>query len=98
MMNPYCSICTDTPLEENKETGEFKCPSCQAVYHKESEIMKYQDQVSFSHDDEFPEQAGVSTDAVPLLAGDDDSDPSLLSQLYKDPKTKPNEGHAEKWD
>jgi len=94
--SPFCSIC-DTKLEADGDS--FKCPKCNAVYHPHAEIMKHQEDVHFSHEDEQIELSGVSTETSSLAAADDETDGSIVDELYKKPRHKPNDGSgAASWD
>ena len=94
---PFCSICNTKLEQDNKE--DWKCPSCKAVYHS-FEQMKYEDEFTSSHEDEFPELGGHNIGgASPLESGDEETDGSIIDQLYKDPRKKPNQGEgANTWE
>ena len=97
-MTLLCSIC-NSPLSEIEDGFLCSNPSCQTKYHK-NEIIKQEEDFSSSHEDEFPELGGDNISGAPLLDTlSDEQDPSLIEQLYKNGKTKPNEGSgAERWD
>jgi hypothetical protein len=99
-MNPLCSLCK-VELETDEEDKEkMVCPSCTAVYMPAKEMMEYSDDESVGsiHDDEMPELTGAGG-ALGIELATDETDPSMIDMLYKDPKNKPSQGTGtESWD
>ena len=92
----YCPVC-NVKLQHDDEAQLYRCPSCSKTYDPNREIMSYEDDFTSSHEDEFPEIGGVSTQAAGLIAANDEEDPSLIDQLHK--KDRINRGgNVEKWD
>ena len=84
---------------KDEEERVFECTNCHAVYHEQREIMRYEDEIHVAAEEEQPELSGVSTAGSGLMPADDETDPSLIDQLYKSARHKPNEGEgAESWD
>ena len=93
---PYCSVC-NTKLQHDDEAQLYRCPSCKKTYDPSREIMSFEDDFTSSHEDEFPQIGGVSTQAGGLVAADDELDPSLIDQLHK--KDRINRGtNVDQWD
>jgi hypothetical protein len=95
--NPICSICKKE-TESTEMDGEFACPVCARIYVPGFELVEYPDEVVPVGSEDQPELAGLGGAGSPLMAADDEIDPSITDMLYKG-KHKPNEGeYAEKWD
>jgi hypothetical protein len=98
MTNPTCSLCK-IQTETAETDGEYVCPDCGRIYVPGYEIVEYPDELEPIGAEEQPELAGLGGASSPLVAADDEIDGSIIDQLYKNPKSKPNEGtNAESWD
>jgi hypothetical protein len=98
MTNPICSICKKQ-TEAAEMDGEFACPDCGRIYVPGFELVEYPDEVVPVGSEDQPEIAGLGGAGSPLVAADDDLDGSIVDQLYKNAKSKPNDGTtAERWD
>jgi hypothetical protein len=97
MTNPICSACK-VKLMQTDTQNEFVCPKCGRSYMPDFEIVEYPDEVVPVGSEDMPELLGIGGGAG-IMAATDEQDGSLTDQLYKSPKTKPNQGEgAERWD
>jgi tRNA(Ile2) C34 agmatinyltransferase TiaS len=96
--NPICSVCK-RQTETAETQGEFVCPDCGRIYVPGYEIVEYPDELEPIGSEDQPELAGLGGASSPLVAADDEIDPSMTDMLYKSAKHKPNQGElAESWD
>ncbi len=94
---PVCSMCK-VKTDKGEYEGEYVCPQCARVYLPEKEIVEYEDEFVTSHSDEQVEIAGISG-GIGLLPAKDEQDDSLINQLYKSGRHRPNDGYgASSWD
>jgi len=71
------------------------------ITRNKNRSKKNKDDVSnVIHQDQELEVAGAESSKNPLITfGDSETDPDLLGQLHRSPKTKPNDGFGvESWD